>query len=294
MELRHQRTACSLIFSIACLFFLVSVAPRTVQAQGCTDVRWPDLNTPHSLSFLFSGWGLGAGTGAVIPPPNCPEMRNNGTPNTAPFYVFDDHGYPLPWDTTAATFGSSTRQVCLQWSADPVHPGCEDWGTEGAYWSETYVPPIDTRQFYDLSYPFDDYGWYPYSDNPRVSVLRGIKNSGQLTVEMGYQDDPNNVVASIPVSTDFPHIKVITVGGLFSSKQSKIFDWVDSQINNNPLIDANTIRIPIGIHLHSIRKIATTLRQTIEDQFGAGNRVLVIGHSLGSAIAYNVVKEFND
>ncbi|MDO8575125.1 MAG: hypothetical protein Q7R78_00280 [bacterium] len=81
----------------------------------------------------------------------------------------------------------------------------------------------------------------------------------------------------------FVDTKIITVSGGFTGQNNKIFSFIDDII-------PGSVRIPYGIK--SGIKIIKTLKEKINEQLNKGNRVLVLGHSLGSAIAYNVQKEF--
>ncbi|MBU6390013.1 hypothetical protein KGQ31_00505 [Patescibacteria group bacterium] len=80
--------------------------------------------------------------------------------------------------------------------------------------------------------------------------------------------------------------KIVTVGSIGTSMNgpfSGIFSWIDK-------IAPDSIRIPSGVH--SIAYLTKKLRQTIDDQLAAGNKVLVIGHSLGAYVAFNVKDDF--
>ena len=85
-------------------------------------------------------------------------------------------------------------------------------------------------------------------------------------------------VAQKPVVT-----KVIVLGGAFSGQNNAIFSWVDR-------ISPGAIRIPGKVF--SVARNVKRARAEINNQLSQGNRVLLIGHSLGSIIACRVQREY--
>ncbi len=84
---------------------------------------------------------------------------------------------------------------------------------------------------------------------------------------------------------------VITVaGGITKTVNDPIFSWVDANITKPNGFDP-TIRIPSWGH--SVAHNTNLLRKYIELGLASGKKVLVLGHSMGSLIAYNVItKEY--
>ncbi len=75
---------------------------------------------------------------------------------------------------------------------------------------------------------------------------------------------------------------LITVGGLGTPLRHRIF----------PFMDSLSPGIKIPLRFKSVAKNTVLLRQEINRQLTLGNRVVVVGHSLGAAIAYNIRDEF--
>ncbi len=182
--------------------------------------------------------------------------EENCTLNPASLYTYDD-GTGLKW------YGDSNRQGC----SFALHPS--------------------------------DYSLYYRPSN--ASIMNSGSHSTQFNViSCGYlisaiKGEP---VDKAHAQTHWPECmtldtvkpvtptKIITVGGIGTSINgpfSGIFPWMDK-------IAPGSIRIPSG--LHSIAYLTKQLRQTINDQLAGGNKVLVIGHSIGAFIAFNIHKEF--
>lgn len=81
-------------------------------------------------------------------------------------------------------------------------------------------------------------------------------------------------------------VQVIVLSGLLTTKYNGIFDWM----KNNVQMSTPMIEIPFWNF--SFSSLAKTLRTDINTALSQKKKVLVIGHSNGSFIAYNIVKEF--
>lgn len=89
----------------------------------------------------------------------------------------------------------------------------------------------------------------------------------------------NGVYATL--YTQVPKVTVITIGGIGSGVSylpfSGIFSWVDSNIQPST---------PVQSHGNSFGGNLNVVIGEINDALAAGNKVLVVGHSLGSILAY--------
>jgi hypothetical protein len=91
------------------------------------------------------------------------------------------------------------------------------------------------------------------------------------------------------VSTTTAATQIITLSGAGTSDSNPIFSMVDSNITG-PNSLPSTIRMsPSG---SSIAKESALLQADIDQALEQGNRVMVIGHSLGSLIAYSVINKY--
>ncbi|MDP3962711.1 MAG: hypothetical protein Q8Q03_02510, partial [bacterium] len=78
--------------------------------------------------------------------------------------------------------------------------------------------------------------------------------------------------------------RIITVGGIGSGPEHPIFSYTDQ-------IDPTGISIPLGGN--SVNQSRNNIRNAIRKELDAGNHVLVVAHSLGGAISFNLKDEFD-
>ncbi len=79
--------------------------------------------------------------------------------------------------------------------------------------------------------------------------------------------------------------KIITVGGFATPAFHPIFPFMEA-------LSPGSIKIPL--RLKSVARNTVKLREEINRELNKKNHVLVIGHSLGSVIAYNIRNEFKE
>ena len=100
---------------------------------------------------------------------------------------------------------------------------------------------------------------------------------------------PPNVIKDTPKYQPLPmknYTKaLIVVGGFGAPARHKIFSTIGS-------LAPGSIKIPL--RLKSVARNTVKIREEVNNQLNKGNEVLVVGHSLGSLIAYNLQKEFRD
>lgn len=91
-----------------------------------------------------------------------------------------------------------------------------------------------------------------------------------------------STATSAAISTKLePATVVITVSGGGTGRGNPIFTFMDE-------IAPGALRLPYGAR--SMAKNTQALRAAIDSQLNQGNEVLVVGHSLGSIVAFNLVK----
>jgi pimeloyl-ACP methyl ester carboxylesterase len=95
----------------------------------------------------------------------------------------------------------------------------------------------------------------------------------------------NSGYSNVASVTTVNNVTIITVGGFTGGLP--IFGGLKTWING---IKPGSIYIPL--RTHSIASVTNTLISTINSQISAGNRVLVVAHSLGSFIAFNIRNDF--
>lgn len=86
------------------------------------------------------------------------------------------------------------------------------------------------------------------------------------------------------VPIEYGPVVIITLSGIGTGANSPIFSFIDS-------ISPNSVRIPNGFK--SLAKNSVLLQDAINQQLTSGKKVIVVGHSVGSLVAYNVHDKFN-
>ena len=111
-----------------------------------------------------------------------------------------------------------------------------------------------------------------------ASILSGY---GGTRAQAQTHWDECKLMDTVPI--DYDPATIVTVSGIGTGQNNKIFDFMDS-------ISPGSIRIPNGFK--SFARNSILLRQAINSQLALNRKVVVVGHSVGSMVAYNVHSDY--
>ena len=161
---------------------------------------------------------------------------------------------PSVWDKTLYKQVSITAIDACGYSNTVTVQTCSETNTDGYYNPVSYI--------------------CPYAPYPHTAYLPSRVSS--------VTNPPDPFFQPLPACYAIKK-KIITVGGMATPSFHPIFYFIEK-------ISAGSVKIPLRIH--SVGYNTIKLRSEINNQLSQKNKVLVVGHSLGSIIAFSISNEF--